>query len=132
MLPRIPASGPCPYTSGVIAWSTQDQPTEAQIERTAWAGLEPDRYAWSAVLYRHADRSCQVHVLAARCDLEKGKSLNIAPPGGQKAFDPLRDALNHEHGWDRPDDPERARLHRPGPYRGYVDKASMSSRIAVG
>ena len=39
-------------TSGVIAWAPGDRPTGAQIEavldkfeRTAWAGLEPDRYA---------------------------------------------------------------------------------------
>ena len=40
------------YTSGVIAWAPDDTPTDAQIgavidafEQTAWAGLEPDRYA---------------------------------------------------------------------------------------
>ena len=45
------------YTSGVIAWATEDEPTDEQIEavldafeETAWAGLEPDRYAWAAVL----------------------------------------------------------------------------------
>ena len=45
------------YTSGVIAWAPDDTPTDAQIgavidafEQTAWAGLEPDRYAWAAVL----------------------------------------------------------------------------------
>ena len=44
------------YTSGVIAWAPEDRPTDAQIEavldkfeKTAWAGLEPDRYAWTAV-----------------------------------------------------------------------------------
>ena len=38
------------YTSGVIAWSPEDNPSDAQIgwvvdefEKTAWAGLEPDR-----------------------------------------------------------------------------------------
>ena len=43
------------YTSGVIAWAPGDDPTDAQIdavldafEDTAWAGLEPDRYAWAA------------------------------------------------------------------------------------
>ena len=47
------------YTSGVIAWAPEDTPTDAQIsavmdafERTAWVGLEPDRYAWSAVAHR--------------------------------------------------------------------------------
>ena len=60
-------------------------------------GLDPDRYAWSAVLHRENNGGVHVHVLAARCDLETGRSLNIAPPGWQKSFDPLRDALNHEH-----------------------------------
>ena len=53
-----------------------------------------------------------MHVLTARCDLETGKRLNIALPGWQKTFDPLRDAYNHEHGRSRPDDPARAQ--QPG------------------
>ena len=65
-------------------------------------GLEEERYSWSAVLHREADGGVHVHVLAARCDLETGKSLNIAPPGWQKTFDALRDSLNYEHGWSRP------------------------------
>ena len=43
------------YTSGVIAWSSEDTPSDEQIrtvldefEKTAWAGLGPDRYAWAA------------------------------------------------------------------------------------
>ena len=93
------------YTSGVIAWAPDDTPTDAQIgavidafEQTAWAGLEPDRYAWAAVVHRERDGGVHVHVLAARCDLETGRSLNIAPPGWQKTFDPLRDAFNAEVG----------------------------------
>ena len=49
------------YRSVVIAWAPDDRPTEGQIEavldefeKTAWAGLEPDRYAWTAVLHRDA------------------------------------------------------------------------------
>ena len=64
------------YTSGVIAWAPDDTPTDAQIdavldafEETAWAGLEPDRYAWAAVLHRERGGGAHVHVLAARCDL---------------------------------------------------------------
>ena len=41
------------YTSGVIAWAPEDQPSDQAInrvldefEQTAWAGLAPDRYAW--------------------------------------------------------------------------------------
>ena len=71
------------YTSGVIAWAPEDEPTDEQIEavldefeKTAWAGLEPDRYAWAAVLHREEDGGAHVHVLAARCDLETDRSLN--------------------------------------------------------
>ena len=43
------------YTSGLIAWGPEDQPSDAEIERvldefekTAWAGLEEDRYCCAA------------------------------------------------------------------------------------
>ena len=114
------------YTAGVIAWAPEDEPSDKQIhevldefEKTAWAGLEPDRYVWSAVGHREAGGGVHVHVLAARCDLETGKSLNIAPPGWQKTFDALRDWQNHKHGWSRPDDPARARDVQPG-HRAYI------------
>ena len=125
------------YTSGVIAWAPDDTPTDAQIgavidafEQTAWAGLEPDRYAWSAVVHRERDGGVHVHVLAARCDLETGRSLNIAPPGWQKTFDPLRDAFNAEEGWSRPDDPALARVQQPG-HRAYVEAAHLRAGLAL-
>ena len=55
-----------------------------------------------------------------------GKSLNIAPPGWQKTFDPLRDWQNHKHGWTRPDDPERRRTLARG-HRAYHD--AVKARI---
>ena len=123
------------YRSAVIAWSPEDRPTDAQIEalldefeKTAWAGLEPDRYSWTAVLHREQGGGVHVHVLTARCDLETGKSLNIAPPGWQKTFDPLRDAFNHEHGWSRPDDPARARAQQPG-HRAYIEAATLRTGL---
>ncbi len=126
------------YTSGVIAWSPDDTPTAAQVERvvdafekTAWAGLAPDRYAWSAVLHRDRGSGVHVHVFAARCDLATGRSLNIAPPGWRKTFDPLRDAFNYEHGWSRPDDPARARASRPSPPRAYRDAAALRAGLEV-
>ena len=74
------------YTSGVIAWAPEDRPTDAQIEavldrfeQTAWAGLEPDRYAWTAVEHRERGGGVHVHVLAARCDLETGRSRCATP-----------------------------------------------------
>ena len=125
------------YTSGVIAWAPEDEPSDDQIEqtleefeRTAWAGLEEERYAWSAVLHRETEGGVHVHVLAARCDLETGKSLNIAPPGWQKTFDALRDSLNYEHGWSRPDDPERARVVQPG-HRAGVEATRLRAGLAV-
>ena len=125
------------YTSGVIAWAPADTATDEQIgavidafEQTAWAGLEPDRYAWAAVVHRERDGGVHVHVLAARCDLETGRSLNIAPPGWQTTFDPLRDAFNAEHGWSRPDDPARARVQQPG-HRAYVEAAHLRAGLAL-
>ena len=101
-------------TAGVIAWAPADNPTTEQIEevldnfeRLAWAGLEPDRYAWSAVRHDEPSGGVHIHIMTARVDLQTGKSLNIAPPGWQRDFDPLRDALNIKHGWARPDDPAR-------------------------
>ena len=123
------------YTSVVIAWAPEDRPTDAQIgavldefEKTAWAGLEPDRYAWTAVLHREHGDGVHVHVRTARCDLETGRSLNIAPPGWQKTFDALRDAFNHQHGWSRPDDPARARAHQPG-HRAYLEAAKRRAGL---
>ena len=69
-----------------------------------------------------------MHILTARCDMETGKSLNIAPPGWQKTFDPLRDAFNHEHGWSRPDDPARARTQQPG-HRAYIEAANLRAGL---
>ena len=92
------------------------------------AGLDADRYSWTAVLHREQGGGVHVHVLTARCDLETGRSLNIAPPGWQKTFDPLRDAFNHEHGWNRPDDPARARAQQPG-HRAYIEAANLRTGL---
>ena len=114
------------YTSGVIAWAPEDQPSAQDIDRvlneveqSAWAGLAQDRYAWAAVQHRTANGGVHVHVLAARCDLETGKSLNIAPPGWEQTYGPLVEACNLDHGWSRPDDPARARLQQPG-HHAYI------------
>jgi len=104
------------YTSGVIAWSPDDKPGDDQIEhvledfaRVAFAGLDPSRVAHSAILHVDKDGSRHVHVLTARVDLMTGKSLNVAPPGWEKSYDPLRDMHNYRWGWARPDDPARQR-----------------------
>lgn len=99
------------YTSGVIAWSPTDQPTDQDIqdvlnafEKHAFAGLEPHQYHFTAVLHQEDDGTQHIHFLVPRIELETGKALNIAPPGHDKYFDPLRDYFNHLKGWSRPDD----------------------------
>ena len=77
--PRSPTRSPSNTATRptVIAWSPDDRLTAAQIERvidafekTAWAGLAPDRYAWLAVLHR--DRGSGVHVHVFRGALRPG------------------------------------------------------------
>ena len=77
------------------------------------------------MLHRDHDGGVHVHIFTARCDLATGRSLNIAAPGWQKTFDPLRDAFNYEHGWSRPDDPARARPYRPSPHLAYLDAETL-------
>lgn len=98
------------YTSGVIAWSKNDDPSDEQVkevlkafEKHAFAGLEPNQYHFTAVLHREDDGSKHVHFLVPRIELESGKALNIAPPGHAKYFDPLRDYFNYKNNWDKPD-----------------------------
>ena len=133
------------FTTGVIAWAPDDKPTPAQInrvldsfERHAWVGLEPDRYAWTAV--RHdghagggegAEESVHVHILAARVDLETGKSLNIAPPGWRYFFIPWCNNINSKYGWASPEDPDRQLAiqagHGAGP--GAQQKIKITERL---
>ena len=99
------------YTSGVIAWSKEDAPTDEQIkevlndfESHAFSGLDPSQYHLFAVLHTDDDGSKHIHVLTPRLDIQSGKSLNIAPPGHEKHFDALRDHFNLKNNWSRPDD----------------------------
>ena len=125
------------YTSGVIAWGPEDRPTDDQLgqliddfEKVAFAGLDAERYCWSVIEHRDEQGAVHLHVLSARVDLETGKSLNIAPPGWQKSFDPLRDYYNFKYGWTRPDDPSRARVLQPG-FRGLKDAAAIRQGLEM-
>lgn len=125
------------YTSGVVAWAPDDRPTEAQLvqfiddfEKVAFAGLDAQRYCWSVIEHRYEQGGVHLHVLSARVDLETGKSFNIAPPGWQKSFDPLRDYYNFKYGWTRPDDPTRARVLQLG-FRGLKDAAAIRQGLEV-
>ena len=133
------------YTSGVISFAPEDNPIREQInevldefERTAWAGLEPDQYIWSAVLHLEEGGGCHIHIFTPRVELQSGKSLNIAPPGrkgpeGYKPnplFDHLRDYFNFREGWARPDDPTCARLLQPG-YRKFFDASTLRTGMGA-
>lgn len=125
------------YTSGVISWAREDEPSDDEIgavvddfERTAFAGLEADQYSWCVVQHTDDDGGKHVHVLAARVELSSGKALNIAPPGWERTFDPLRDHWNRAKGWARPDDPLRARPSQPGPMR-LASSAAVRQHAAI-
>ncbi|WP_299984901.1 relaxase/mobilization nuclease domain-containing protein [uncultured Ruegeria sp.] len=101
------------YRAGVISFAATDAPTEEQqaevmdhFERLAFAGLDPTQYEMLWVRHTHEDR-VELHFCTPRLELTSGKSLNIAPPGYEKAFDSLRDLMNQRHGWADPMELER-------------------------
>lgn len=125
------------YTSAVIAWHIEDQPTAEQInstldqfEQIAFAGLEKDQYHMLAVQHDEPGGGKHVHILVPRVDLYSGKSLNIAPPNWKYTYDPLRDALNDENGWARPDDINRKRRYEPQ-YTAYQDAAGLRAGLDI-
>jgi hypothetical protein len=111
-----------PYSSAVIAFAPQDEPTDEQIEevienfkKTAWAGLEDDDFSVLVVEHRRKDgKGTHLHFLIANYHIGRKKHFNPAPPGWQKRYDLLRDYLNSKYGWARPEDPKRARKVQPG------------------
>ena len=77
------------YTSGVIAFHQDDEPTDAEVsqllddfEAAAFAGLDGDQYTWAAVEHVH-EGVRHIHIVAPRIELTSGKAMNIAPPGWQ-------------------------------------------------
>ncbi|NVO56012.1 relaxase/mobilization nuclease domain-containing protein [Rhodobacteraceae bacterium B1Z28] len=103
------------YRAGVISFAATDAPSEEQqaevmdhFEHLAFAGLDPEQYEVLWVRHTHEDR-VELHFCTPRLELTTGKSLNIAPPGYQDAYDSLRDVMNQRHGWADPMDVNRAR-----------------------
>ena len=101
------------YRAGVISFAATDAPTEEHqaevmdhFERLAFAGLDPTQYEVLWVRHTHEDR-VELHFCTPRLELTSGRSLNIAPPGYQNAFDSLRDVMNQRHGWADPMELER-------------------------
>jgi len=116
------------YTSAVIAWHPEDKPTAQEIaavlddfERVAFAGLSPDQYTMLAVQHTEKDGTPHIHIITPRHDMGNNKSMNIAPPGWQRTFDPIRDLHNAKNNWKSPDieaNPENARTTQLGLNRG--------------
>lgn len=109
------------YSSGVMSYAKEDNPSSKEIEdgmnafeELAFSGMEKDQYDILWVKQTHLDR-VELHMIIPRVELTTGKAFNPAPPGWEKYYDSLRDSMNYEHGWARPDDPLRARLVQPGP-----------------
>ena len=105
------------YTSGVIAWHVDDNPTVEQInevlddfERVAFAGLDGDQYCYYAIQHEESNGAKHVHIVAPRVELSTGLSMNIAPPNWQKTYDVLRDKYNIKNKWARPEDVSRMKL----------------------
>jgi hypothetical protein len=101
------------YRAGVISFAATDAPAEEQqaevmdhFEHLAFAGLDPTQYDVLWVRHTHEDR-VELHFCTPRLELTSGRSLNIAPPGYQNAFDSLRDVMNQRHGWADPMELER-------------------------
>ncbi len=126
------------YRMGVIGWASEDQPTETQInevldefELTAFAGLDLDRFTWSAVLHKEAGGGCHVHVFFSSVDLLTGKSHNVAPPGWIQTYQPLRDYFNAKYGWARPDDPSRRQVSQKPRHELYIEAEQLRSGLEV-
>ena len=57
------------YTSGVIAWAPEDAPSETEIqsflgdfERISFAGMNPERISWTAILHRNPGGGVHIHI----------------------------------------------------------------------
>jgi hypothetical protein len=98
------------YTSSVIAFHKDDNPTKEQIREAldefikhAFAGLDESQYTYYAVQHIEDDGTVHIHIIAPKVDLVSGKSLNIMPPGWLNYFRPQRDYMNLKHGWKNPE-----------------------------
>ena len=108
------------YSSGVISFAKEDNPSEEQItrlmedfEQLAFAGLPLSSHSILWVQHEESGRK-ELHFILPRQEVHTGKSFNAFPPGWEKKFDVLRDKYNYAYGWARPDDPVRARPVQPG------------------
>lgn len=126
------------YTSGVFAFSLDDNPSDDDIneyldafEAHAFAGLKPNQYHFTAVLHEEPNGSKHIHFLVPRLELTTGKALNIAPPGHESYFDPLRDYFNYKKGWSRPDDPKLKRDTQTPDHDHFQQVSALKAGLSV-
>ncbi|WP_073035571.1 relaxase family protein [Roseovarius pacificus] len=107
------------YTSGVVAFHAEDDPTETQqaavmrdFERAAFAGLERDQANILWVRHKHMG-NVELHFLIPRLELYQNLSFNPAPPGSEAYFNAFRDYWNARAGWISPEEPSRKRMVKP-------------------
>ena len=96
------------YTSGVLAFHQDDNPTQNQLEEIVqdfedfmFAGKEPDTFNVAWVLHRDKGNT-ELHFVVPRVDLETGQDLNIAPPGHEKDWAAWVASINHRYGFKDP------------------------------
>lgn len=125
------------YSSGVLAFSDDDNPTEEQqqqliddFEATIFVGLERDQYDVFWVRHLH-EGNVELHFVVPRIELTTGKALNGFPPGYQQLTDAWRDKWNWSHGWARPDDPDRKRLVKSPGYALKLNKGDLTTREEI-
>jgi hypothetical protein len=97
------------YTSGVIAFSVEDAPSEeeqvevmASFGRAAFAGMDADQTNILWVRHLHMG-NVELHFLIPRVELISGRAFNVAPPGAEKYFNAFRDYWNALKGWADPE-----------------------------
>lgn len=107
------------YTSGVVAFHADDDPSEAQqaavvadFEKAAFAGLERDQANIIWVRHQHMG-NVELHFLIPRVELYDNRSFNPAPPGSEAYFNAFRDHWNARAGWVSPEEPTRKRMVKP-------------------
>lgn len=107
------------YTSGVVAFHADDDPSEADqaavmrdFEEAAFAGLEGDQANILWVRHKHMG-NVELHFLIPRVELHGNRSFNPAPPGSEAYFNAFRDYWNAREGWISPEEPARKRMVKP-------------------
>lgn len=97
------------YTSGVLAFRDEENPTPEQLreivgafERTFAPNLDGSRFPLLWVLHRDKGNT-ELHFVAPMQDARTGKQVNICPPGKQfqQMFRDFQSLVNHRYNWSQ-------------------------------